>query len=247
MNEYRKKEIIKAFIAIFIIIIAIFIAFSIVLKYQVEGEKDIPFTLSKITVVSTAEGIENKEAKEKWNLSVFQNNDVYFSIEKNNENVNDEIIQSVSIKNIEITKQPEKGTVTAFMPNSSEGRLFNNSEETVISEKGLTYKGSSKSDSKTLEIGNQGGTAVVRFSLTDIGKYVSDEAEEIRHDGSLLSKIGLNEEQINFEVTFDLVIKLKDSTYSSKITLELPCENLIKQGTSSNEITEGFVFKRINK
>ena len=35
-----------------------------------------------------------KETEEKWNLSIFQNNDVYFSIEKNEKYAKEEFIQN---------------------------------------------------------------------------------------------------------------------------------------------------------
>ena len=63
---------------------------------------------------------------------------------------------------------------------SSDGRLFNNSEETIVNGK-LTYRGSNKSDSKTLEIGNQGGTAVIRFSNSELGKYDLSQEQQVEY------------------------------------------------------------------
>lgn len=246
MDDYRKKEIIKAGIAMLIIIIAIFVVFTIGYKYQVEGERKAPFILSKVTVVSTVEGEENEGSEEKWNLNIYQNNDIYFSIEKNEESDKEDIIQTVTIQNIIVTRQPKAGKIMTFMPNSSEGRLFNNSEETKVVDK-LTYRGSNRTDSKTLEIGNQGGTAVVRFSVGDLGKYVSNEDEEIRHDFSLFDKIGVTREQVDFTISFDVVINLKEESYVTTVKLELPCDNIEEKGTSSMEITDGFIVKKAKK
>ena len=205
-----------------------------------------PFTLSKITIVSTAEGVENEGAQEKWNLSVFQNNDIYFSIEKNDNNKEDEIIESVSIENIQVLENPKVGQIKTYMPNSSDGRLFSYSDEYIVQENKLTFKGASKSNSKTLEIGNQGGTAVIRLANTNIGTYVSNEDEEIKHDGSLLQKLNVQNEDVSFKVSFDVVINLKNKSYVSNVVLDLPCEgDLIEQGTCSKEITDKFVFKRV--
>lgn len=246
MDETRKKEKIKACIAIAVIVLAIIITGIITMKYYVEGETNMPFTLSKITVVSTAEGVQNDGALEKWNLSIFQNNDVYFSIEKNENNKEEEIIESISIENIQITKAPSIGEIKTYMPNSLDGRLFSYAQEYVLPENKLTFKGATKSNSKTLEIGNQGGTAVIRFSNTGIGNYISDEDEEIKHDGSLLYKTDATMESLRFEINFDFVIYLKNKSYVSNISLSLPCgENLLEEGTCSKEITEGFVFKRV--
>ena len=53
-------------------------------------------------------------------------------------------------------------------------------------------------------------------------------------------------EELKFKVEFDFVIHLKNTSYISHITLELPCTtNLIEEGTASEEITDGFVFKRM--
>lgn len=247
MYENRKKEKIKACIAISGIIIAILIIGFISMRYSVEGEKNPPFKISKITVVSTAEGVENQGAGEKWNFAIYQNNDVYFSIEKNEDNRDSEIIDSISIENIKITKTPQIGEIKTFMPNSVDGRIFSYSPDYILQENKLTYKGAAKSNTRTLEIGNQGGTAIIRFSNVGIGNYISEEDQEIKHDGSMLSKIGAVNEELKFDVNFDFTIKLKKKSYTTNITLNLPCgENLIEEGTSSEEIEGNFAFKRIN-
>ena len=244
MYETRKKEKIKACIAIGIIILAILITGIIVMKYNVEGDTNAPFKLAKLTVVSTAEGVENESTQEKWNLSIAQNNDMYFSIEKNEYYREEEIIDSVSIENIRITS-PKEGKVKIYMPNSGNGEIFKSSDEFEVLTGNLTYKGAQKSNSKTLEIGNQGGTIVVRIANTNIGNYISNEDEEIKHDGSILGKIGKKEEDIKFSVTFDLVINLKNKKYLTNISLDFPCEeNLIDKGTVSKEIKDEFIFKR---
>ena len=82
------------------------------IQYEVEGDKSKPFNLSKIVVVSTAEGMES-DGKNKWNFKVFQNNDVYLYIDKN-ENyhgsriVNDKVFQKYVKKN---TKKYRKSLV----------------------------------------------------------------------------------------------------------------------------------------
>ena len=188
LNSLSKKDIIKSCLSVSIILLAILMAVIYIIKYQVEGEKDIPFKLSEITVVSTAEGIENKDTEERWNLSIFQNNDIYFSIVKN-ENINKEnIIKSIDIENIQVIKTPKVGEIKAYMPNSSEGRLFTNSEDTEVKDNKITFKGSTKTNNKMLEIGNQGGTAILRFSNVGIGDYVSNDDEEIIHDGTMITK-----------------------------------------------------------
>ena len=132
------------------------------------------------------------------------------------------------------------------MPNSSEGRTFAMKDEYIVQEGKLTFKGASKSNSKTLEIGNQGGTAVVRFANTGLGNYASNEDEQIVHDGSLIAKTEAKDEDLKFTVSFDFVINLREKSYVSKILLTMPCtENLTQEGTSSKEIKDNFIFKRV--
>lgn len=242
MNTNMKDKI-KMSIAIAVLSIIIGIVFIIVLQYQIEGEKNMPYKLSKITVISTAEGVQNQENTEetaKWNLKINQNNDIYFFIDENGEYAKNKIIDSVTIKNIQVTKSPAKGTVKAIMPSSTEGRTF--------TEDKLEYVGGKASNLKTLEIGNKGGSAAIRISNTDIAKLVSDTDEEIVHDGKLITKTGATLEEIKFRVSFDLVIKIDKINYKAKIDLDLPYGDICEEGKASYEITDmkDIVFKREN-
>ena len=246
MEEARKKEKIKACIAIAVIILAILITGIISIKYSVEGETNMPFTLSKIVVVSRVEGVQNEGAEEKWNLSIFQNNDIYFSIEKTDNNKED-LIKNISIENIKVIETPQKGEIRTYMPNSLEGNLFSYKNEYIVENNKLTFKGASKSNNKTLEIGNQGGTAAIRISNANISQYISNEDTEIVHD-TLLSKLDVKTEEITFKVSFDVVINIKNTSYITNVVLDLPCsEDLVQNGISSKEITDKFVFKRVVK
>lgn len=242
------KDGIKMSIAISVLLIIIMVVIIIVIQYQIEGEKNMPYQLSKIAIISTAEGEQNtKNAEEtaKWNLSVNQNNDVYFFIDKNSAG-EDDLIESVLIENINIVKQPSKGKVKTFMPSSVEGRTFSYDDSYLVNEK-LEYKGGKTSNPKTLEIGSQGGSAIVRFSNTNVGNFISNEDTEIKHDGTLITKVGASEEDVKFQVNFDFVIKINSIKYKSNITLNLPCNNLTTDGTSTKEITDmsNIIFKRV--
>ena len=217
------------------------------IKYEVEGDKNMPFNLSKIVIVSTAEGVEI-EGKSKWNFNIYQNNDIYFYIDKNNEYLgNSTYIENVRIENIQITKEPTIGEIKTYMPNSLEGRLYSYDNTYIIEEK-LEYRGGVKSNSQTLEIGNQGGEALIRFSNTNLGAYSSDTDKEIIHDGTLLNKLELKKENINFTVSFDFIIEVQNHQYRANIKLEFPYGNIIEEGTAIYEKTDmsDVIFKREN-
>ena len=245
MDKEKKKQIIKLCIAITIFAIIILLVITSMIRYEVEGDKNMPFNLSKMIIVSTAEGTETK-GKKKWNFDVYQNNDVYIYIDKNAEyHGDDKYIKSIKIENINITKSPAKGEVKIYMPNSVKGRLFSYNDEYLVEQK-LEYKGASESNSKTLEIGENGGNALLRFSNTGLGQYSSDNDKEIVHDGTLLKKIKVTNEEITFDVVFDLVITVDNCSYRANVSLQMPCGNIIEEGTCSLEKTDfsDVIFKR---
>jgi len=241
----KKKQMIKMCIAVSILAIIIIVVIAIMIKYEVEGDKNMPFNLSKIVVVSTAEGTEI-EGENKWDFNIYQNNDIYFYIDKNNKyNGKTHFINNVRIENIKITQSPELGKIEAYMPNSLDGRLYSYSKDYIVEEK-LEYKGAVSSNPKMLEIGNQGGSVLIRFSNTNLGQYSSNEDKQIVHDGTLLQKINLNNEQIKFQVSFDFIITVGNTSYKANIVLDLPTGNIIENGTSSIEKTDmsDVIFKR---
>lgn len=245
MDKEKTKRRIKFWIAISILAIIILLVATIMIRYQVEGDQNMPFNLSKIIVVSTAEGQET-EGERKWNFNIHQNNDVYIYFDKN-ENYwgQEKKIESVRIENINITKAPTKGEIKAYMPNSLEGRLYNYSDEYIVNG-ALEYKGADESNPQTLEIGENGGRALISFSNVGLEQYSSDEDEEIIHDGTLLKRIDITNEDILFDVSFDLVITVQNASYRGNVSLQLPCGNILEEGTSSMEKNDfnDVIFKR---
>jgi hypothetical protein len=235
-------------IMIVVIVIAIlFIVGIIMLKYHVEGETNLPFNLSKITVISGIEGIDN-ETEDKWNLTVNQNNDIYLYIENNNNYNNDEAIESINLENFKVEQNIELGQKKLYKPEQdAESTLFKNIEANETQT--ITYKGRLNSNIKNLEISNQGGLVVFRYATTNIGNYISNEDEQINHE-ELLKKLNINNEDLKFKLYFDIYINLESGKkYSANVSLDLPIENVVENGTQSKEITElnNVIFKRVNE
>lgn len=217
----------------------------VMLRYEVEGEKSLPYNLSKILVVSTVEGLQNDDGQNIWNIDVKQVNDLYIYIEENGET--EETIKEVTIENFNLTKIPQKGEFAIYRPTGDLENLYTHSQQNYMG-KSLTYTGDAIDDLKTLEIANSGGVLGLRFSLDNLGKFISNESTEITYDGKLLQNINVNLEQIKFSVMFDVLIKTNsDVTYKGTISLELPAEDIIEKGSSNFEITnfDDVVFKRI--
>ena len=246
MITQEKKQTIKLVVAISILVfILVFVG---IMKYEVEGETNMPFTLSKIVIVGSAEGQENEKSDLKWDFSINQNNDVYFYIDQNtNREVEEDLlIKNVTICNIQIIKEPKKGTLQTYMPNSEAGRLFTYDEQFLVQDS-LTYKGASQSSTTNLEIGSKGGSMVVRFANTAVGNYSSDKDKQIVHDGTLLKKIEVGKEEIQFSVSFDLIIETTQNKYQANITLDLPTGNLGEEENCYFEKTDmsDIIFKRV--
>ncbi len=236
------KSFIKKHIAIFAVTIIAIIVISIILKYNVEGEKNLPFEISKIMVISTASGKQKEDSEYRWDLELLQSNDVYIDIIKNKNYHGEEIIDKIIIDNINLETVPLKGNLSIYRPTNNTN---NNQDEYKINES-LEFTGDEKSDLENLKIANQGGLILLRFVNTNIGTYSSNEDTEIRHDGTILEKVGCTNEDIKFNITLDISIELKSGkNYKTTISLEMPKGNLIKEGTTNYQIRkDAIVFKR---
>ena len=148
-------------------------------------------------------------------------------------------------ENIEVINSPQIGEIKAYMPNSSEGRMYSYAEDSIVDEV-LKYNGATRSDSRNLKIGNQGGNIAIRFSNTGIGKYESNDDEQIVHDGTLIKKLEKTTDDIKFTVNFDFIIVINKNKYKAKITLDLPCGDIVENGTANYEKSDmkDIIFKR---
>ncbi len=246
MNEHKLKiEKKKKIVALIILAVLLLFVGIAIIVYEFKGEFNMSYKLSKIIVVSTAEGREkSEESDKKWNLSIDQDNDIYVYIDKNGDT--DKLIESVTIENIEVVNSPKIGTIEYYMPRATEGTTFKNLEEFRINEK-LEYKGAKSSNEKNLEIGSEGGKLLIRIANHGVAEYVSDETDEIKHDGTLLSLTETNMDDIKISVQFDLIIKVDGVRYKGKVKIDLPVGNIKEKGTETSEITDldYVIFKRI--
>ena len=164
--EFKSKRVIRFFTIVFIISLIIIIICLLMLKYSVEGEGNMPFEISQLLVISTAEGIDT-EGENVWNLNLMQNNDVYLYISKNKNHKETEIIKSITLDNFEITNAPKVGKLVIYRSSSNEGKNFEYLEEYEIDDK-IIYAGSEESNTKNLEIANQGGVIEFRICNNEI-------------------------------------------------------------------------------
>lgn len=246
----RIKQIINTkqfhiIMVLFIILAILFVVGVISLKYNVEGEGNLPFYISKISIISNVEGVDIEDEVNKWNLQVNQNNDIYLYIKKNDRYKDTEIIESVKLDNFDIKEKSKVGEIKLLKPDSNiESIIFKNVTENEVDS--IEYTGDMESSIKEQKISNQGGLVVFRYAINNIGNYISNDDEEINHS-NLLNKLNINNDDLKFKVSFDINITLNSGkTYKSNIELELPVNDVVNNGVQSTEYTDfdNIVFKR---
>ena len=106
MEKQRfSKKIINICIISVIIVAIIFIALMFILNYDVNGETNMPFQVSKISVISSTDGKDNPESEYKWNINCIQNNDIFIYVEKNEDYKGQTSIKSIKLGFIDQLKK----------------------------------------------------------------------------------------------------------------------------------------------
>lgn len=241
----NNKKLMHLCIIIVMIVTIIFTALIIVLKYGHSGETNMPFEITKISVISTvgAQDVENNNKE--WNLQVSQNNDIYVYVQKNEKYTRTETIKNVIIDNINISKQPSVGSLIFYRPSKNKVSIFENTKDYESMQ--ISFEGDKKTNIQNSKISNQGGIIAFRCANQDLGTYKSSKGTEVVYS-QLLNKLKINNEDLKAIVDFDITIEL-DSGKSFKGTfyIDVPIEDIVSKGKTAIEITDfkDTVFKRV--
>lgn len=246
--ENHKKQIIKKATVISVLVLLIIAVAFIMIKYEIEGEKNMPFKLSKIMIISTADGI----TKDDSTITVYQCNDFYLSIEKNSDESTNSMIKNIYIENITVMSQPQKGVVKFYRPSINGKLVYDNSKECQLDDS-ITYAGDIQTSLHALTIANQGGTISFRSCIEDVGEIAIDQestskAVSYNNDGTLLQRAEISIPEIRYNIGFDVIIELTDGKmYKGYVNETLPMEDTEKGGVQGIEKVnlENVVFKRI--
>ena len=240
----ERKNLVKR--CLFLVVLAVIFLFVILImaRYEEEGEKQIPFNIAKMLIVSSVNGVQNTESEHVWDIDVSQVNDIYVYIERNKNE--DETIKEIVFENFK-TYPEDMSNIRIYRPTGELEKLYLYSTEDY-KEKSIAFLGTVKDDMKNLEIANIGGMCGFRLSNENLGKFVSDEeTEEIIYDGRLLEKIGISNENVKLKLAFDIIIKTDDGiNYRGNVVVDMPGDGLIEEGKTTIEINdfENVVFKR---
>lgn len=245
-SSFSKKRIIHICIVIITLIILFLTVGLIMLKYNVEGEKNLPFIIKKISIVSTAESDISQDEEEKWHTGILGKNDIFFIIEKNDNYKKQDTIKSIKFENFKIETTNEKMEISVYRPKSNDFD-YSYVEEYKIGDS-IVYEGAQKTNNSVLQINNQGGIIGLSICMEGLGEYEFTTNEKVPSDGRLLAKAGLKKEDIKFKISFDIIIETgKKNKFKGNITIELPTGNILEEGVCTEEITDlkNVVFKRI--
>lgn len=246
LKEITNKKAFHIIVITIIMIVLLFILGITILDYNENGESNMPFNISKISIISTSEGFDKVSEGNKWAFDINQNNDIFVYIKKNEGYGKTETIKNIILDNFQIEKQSEKGEMKIFKPDiSSETQIFTNKEENV--QNSLEYIAGTESNFKNLQISNQGDKLAFRYSNVNVASYESNEEAEINH-AELLKKAGVTMEDIKGTLSFDITISLDSGKiFKATVSLELPVGDIIENAQQSLEITDfsNVVFKRI--
>lgn len=244
-TSFSKKRVIHKYVIILTVAIILLTALALMFKYHIEGEKNLPFNIKEINVISTAESDITQGENQEWNAKILQKNDIYFVIEKNNNYKKEEAIKKISFDNFTITKENNSMDIKIYRPTTSIN-TYKYEEEYVV-ENSLEYVGEQNGNIELLQINNQGGTIGFSIATNNIGEYIFSENEKLPSDGRLLAKAGTTEENIKFKITFDLTIETEsEHRFKANITLDLPTGDILEEGVGKLKDTElkNIVFKR---
>ncbi len=244
VEKEKKSKIIKKYIFISFLALSIIISTLLIVKYNVEGEKNLPFEIEKISIKSSLDTKSN-QSENIWDLSIIQNNDIYIYFKKN-EKLDSEV-QKIRIENLKIKRNKEIGQTKLFIPTSNDIKTnFKNSTEDY-SKKGIEYTVNNVDNMEKQEISQNGGMIAFRISNQDLAEYISNEEVDLQYDGTLLQKAGITEQDIKITASMDIIIEIsKKEKYKGTLTLELPIEDFNEKSILGIEKTDlsDVIFKR---
>lgn len=245
MSQKLSKKIFHICMIIIIIVAIAFTALILVLGYRENGETNMPFNLSKMTIISTIDGKDIEDNEHRWNLDVTQNNDIYMYISKNDNYKKTETIKNITINNIQI-ENPEIGEITIYKPSQNENAITKNVDKNISNE--IIFYGDKQTNVRDLKISNQGGIIAFRCANNKVGNFISNDEEFLDYK-NLLNKLNIDESKLQARICFDIIIELNSGVKyrAESVESKFPIEGIKEKGTTSLEITDldAIIFKRI--
>lgn len=247
MIDLQKRKSNGKYLILLFLILIFSTTFFIMYKYYVEGEKNLPFNITKLVVISSAKTDDIEVNESTYEANVIQKNDIYLAIEKNENYSKEDSIKKVTINNFNVNELGKKGKVKLYRTSVGE-KTFEYIDSYEVKDS-VVYTGNKGTNLKLedMTISNQGGLIELSIILNELGKITYSENDNISADGRLLSRLQLTNNDIKTKVSFDMIIELAGgNTFKTTIFLDLPVDDIVSQGVCTNEIDlSKLVFKRI--
>lgn len=246
MIDIQKRNT-RKYIVLFFLILLFSTTFFIMYKYYVEGEKNLPFNITKLVVVSSAKTEDIEINENTYEANVIQKNDIYLAIEKNKNYSKEDAIKKIILNNFKVVELGKKGTVKFYRTSLAEN-TFEYIENYEIKDS-IEYAGAKETNLniENMTISNQGGLIELSIILNDLGKIAYLENDNVVTDGSLLNRLKLTNEDVKAQISFEMIMELTGgNTFKTTIVLEIPTGDIIKEGITTHEIdVSKLVFKRM--
>lgn len=245
-NNLFTKRTVHLYILIWILIVLIIISVSTMVRYFVKGEDKVPFIISKILTVSSAQ-TRNLNLEEKtYTADIMEINNVYISFEKNEKHKKDDTIKEIIIDNFKILEGGTLGNFEIYKETKQSDKFIytEDNKQNTISYTGVQIL---NEENQNLEIANQGG--IIKFSIifNNLGNIEYSENDNVNVDGTLINRLGLSYDNIKAKISFDIKIKLSSgNSFYTNIEMDLPVGNILQKGIASEEYRDikNLVFKR---
>ena len=102
-----------------------------ILKYHAEGEKNLPFNVTKISTICTAESKLYQNEDGTWASKIMQKDNIFITIQKNENYKKEDGISKIIFSNFTIIKENELGIVNIYRP-GKENNEYIYSDEYII-------------------------------------------------------------------------------------------------------------------
>ncbi|MBE5821714.1 MAG: hypothetical protein E7311_03890 [Clostridiales bacterium] len=221
----RKKEI-----AIVILVILIMIVIAII-----SGNNEteiIPFQITNITITSNANAnSNNSEPSKKWNLNIYQNNDIYieFAGVQDSEKISkkNSRIKEIYVENFTNSQGPILGSsISMYKLSDDENKLFE-FNDTYRFENKLNFEVVEKDASPYKKQVNKNNGQICFSVVNNNIKNIEISDEEVKFDGTLINIAQIDANEIVFTESFDIVIITEaNNKYVAKVSLVLPCADI---------------------
>ena len=168
-DSFLRKRIIHIYVVSLMVIIMFLVAGFFMLKYNVEGEKNVPFKLNKINIISTAESDIKQDEEENWYAGILQKNDIFLTIEKNEKYDKIDTIKQIKLENFNIIKNNENTKINMYRAKSNSFD-YTYSDDFKIEDK-IEYDGAQETNLEAVLINNQGGTIGISITQSNFSDY----------------------------------------------------------------------------